>query len=135
LKNKSAIILIGKQINNQELQITCKPSFSDAIQLTNHSLTLTKNSPYQCIPLEDDKNITLNYDGCSVHVDLNQRLIRIKEGASKLTEEEAFDLLSNFVIKEGDRVSFLGIPPHRNTCPKKWQKVRIIAEGKKLENE
>lgn len=135
MKNESSLILIGKQINDQELQITCKPSFSDAIQLTNQSLTSTKNSPYHCIPLEDDKNISLNYDGCSVHVDLNQRLIRIKEVLSELTNEEAFDLLSNFVIKEGNWVSFLGFPPQRNTCPNKRQKVRIIAEGKELENE
>ncbi|MFK9091480.1 hypothetical protein [Bacillus salipaludis] len=135
MKNKWSIILIGEKIDKKELQLTGKPSFHDAIQLTKQSPTPTKNSPYQSIPLADDKNISFIYDGCSVQVDHDKRVLSIKEGESKLTEKEAYDVLSHFVIKEGKRVSFLAFPPHRNTCPNKREKVRVLAEGKELGEE
>lgn len=135
MKNKRSLILIGKKIDKQELQITGKPSFFDAMQLAKQSITPTKNSPYQSIPLEDDKDISLIYEGCTVQVDLDKRSLSISKGESELTEKEAYDVLSNFVIKEGKRVSFLAFPPRRNTCPNNRQKVRALSEGKKLEEE
>lgn len=135
MKNKLSIILIGEKIDKQELQLTGKPSFHDAIQLTKQSLTPTKNSPYQSIPIEDIKNISFIYFGCSVQVDHDKRVLSIKEGKSKLTEKEAYDAFSHFVIKEGKRVSFLAFPVKRNACPNKREKGRVLAEGKELGGE
>lgn len=129
MNNTSSIILIGEKVDNQELQITSKTSSFEEGQLIPNP---TENSPYRSIPLEDDTNISFYFRGCSVQFNLEERSLSIVEVDRELTEEDALDVLADFAIKEGPRVSFLRIPPLRKTRTGKGQKVQIVAEEKKL---
>ncbi|MBO0961000.1 hypothetical protein J1P26_14965 [Neobacillus sp. MM2021_6] len=129
MNNTSSIILIGKKATNQELQITCKTSSFEEGQLIPKS---TKNSPYRTIPLDDNANISFYFRDCNVEFNLDERSLSIAEGGRLLTEEDAFDVLADFAIKEGSKISFLRIPPLRKKRMGKREKVQVVSEEKKL---
>ncbi|EKN66505.1 hypothetical protein BABA_15387 [Neobacillus bataviensis LMG 21833] len=132
MNNTNSIILIGEKVDNQELQITCKTNSFEEGQLIPKP---TENSPYRSIPLEDDTNISFYFRGCSVRFNLEERSLSVVEVDRELTEDDAFDVLADFAIKEGNRISLLRIPPLRKTRTGKRQKVQIVAEEKKLGEE
>ena len=127
-----SIILIGKKVDSLELQITSKTSSFEKGQLIPKP---TENSAYRSIPLEDNTHISLYFRGCSVQFNFEERSFSIIEVDRMLTEEDAFDVLADFAIKEGNTVSFLRIPPLRKKRTTERQKVQVVAEGKKLGEE
>ncbi len=130
-----SFILIGKPTGAKELEITNKPSFYDAIQLSNQSLQrphLHPNSPYHLIPLEDNTDLSFHYGNANIEVNYDQRSLSFVEVGQKLMEEEVFDVLANFVVKEGNKASYLGIPPYGKDPAKKTKKARTIVVKKEL---
>ncbi|QCJ44805.1 hypothetical protein FAY30_24595 [Bacillus sp. S3] len=135
MRKINSIIVLGKQVDSRDSPITSKPSFHDALQLTHQSPTSSKDSSYQSFPLEDGTHISLHYSDYTFEASLENRTISISKDGGTLTEEEAYEELSHFIMKEGTKVSFLALPPHRKTRPRKRKNERVLEERKKLEEE
>jgi hypothetical protein len=114
LNSNVSLVIIGKPIGKNHLQLLSKPGFSDAIQLLNHSSIgiRTDSTFYQLIPLKDMDTISFHYNNIKIQASYDQQLLSFVEENRTEAEKRVFDVLANFVIKAGNKVSYLGIPPH-----------------------
>ncbi|WP_066070598.1 hypothetical protein [Neobacillus soli] len=130
---KKSLIFIGERGCNQQLIITKKPSFYDAVTLSNQSPQPTKNTPYRSIPLVSSTNIS--FRNSDYNIQLTSQSIQISESGRELSEEEVFDMLNHLIIKEGDKVTFFGYSPYCKNRPRKKKELLVLAAGRKLEGE
>ena len=136
MNEKVALIFIGEQVSKQECWIKSKPSFSDAIFLSNQSSHQTTCVSYQHILL-DYKNISFQISDSDIQLTCDRDSLMITQGSKskQITEEEVFDIINNFAFKKGNKVTFLRTIPYRKSKKRKKNKICALAVGKKLESE
>ncbi|ETI67476.1 hypothetical protein [Neobacillus vireti] len=134
-ENQHSIIFIGKKKRNNELQLTSKPDFSDAICLSKPLTHSTKNTPYQSIAIDGSKNLSIHFSDENIHFTYYNKSLQVLAGDKNLSDEKVLDICSNFAFKEGNKVTFLKVIPKRNTIPRKKKEVRVLLAGKELEGE
>ncbi len=118
--------------NKKNLKINQQPSFSDALQLIKSQTS----RPYQQIPLSKHTLLTFHYtENCfrrTVHLkfDLKNDSILIKEGDA----QSASRMLSNFLIKDHNRVTYMSYHPSSPEIEKIKNQIISILEMKKIED-
>lgn len=112
------------------MMITSKPRFYDALLLSNQSPHPTKSNPYQSIPLDHESKVAIHFYDQNIHVSYQQNKLQISATDHELTEEEVFNVINHFAFKQGNTVSFLGIPNPRKSKTRKRKQVRVLAEEK-----
>lgn len=133
MENNSRLIFIGEIINSKEIRITRKPSIYDAFLLSEKSFSTFPSSmkpSYQSVPLEEQANISIHINCYHIILSYQHNSLQIAESSKILTEEEVIEVFTNFIVKKGDRITFLGTSPHRKTRPRKKKKERILAVEK-----
>lgn len=131
-----SLIFIGAKKRNKELQLKSKPGFSDAICLSKQSTHTTKNTPYQSISIGSRKNISIHFCDENIHFTYHNKSLQLLAGDNKnLTDENVFDVFTNFAFKEGNKVTILKILPDRKMISRKKKKERVLHVGKEVENE
>ncbi|MEH7334236.1 hypothetical protein V7161_16440 [Neobacillus drentensis] len=135
MKSRNSLIFIGEKKSKKNLQFTRKPSFYDAILLSNQSPQSPKAPSYQSIPLDSKANIQFHFYDSNIHLIYQKQSLKIFSCHRQLTETEVFDLFHHFAVKEGDKVSFLSFFPSEKTSARKRKKVRVLSEEKELKEE
>ncbi|WP_223594789.1 hypothetical protein [Neobacillus bataviensis] len=135
MKSRNSLIFIGEKKSKKNLQFTRKPSFYDAILLSNQSPQSPKAPSYQSIPLDSKANIQIHFYDSSIHLIYQKQSLKIFSRHRHLTETEVFDLFHHFAVKEGDKVSFLSFFPSGKASTRKRKKVRVLSEEKELEED
>lgn len=124
----NSLIFIGESSHDKEMKITRKPSFNDAIQLSLQSPQPTEHSPYQAIPLCNTRKIFIYHNGKNIHITCSQHSLRISVDHGELTEEEVYEVVNSFILKDGERITFLGVFPFCKNRLRKRNKMLISAE-------
>jgi hypothetical protein len=119
----------------QELRITSKPSFYDALLLSNRSPQPTKDTSFQSIPICKKTIVSIRYRDDDIQLTYHGQSLQIFASNRELSEEEVLEVLHNFVVKEGNRVTYLRIFPNDKFRRRKRKGPRVIAECKKREVE
>ncbi|PGV51420.1 hypothetical protein [Bacillus sp. AFS037270] len=136
MENNSKLMFIGEIINNQEIRITRKPSIYDVFLLSEKSFSTfpsSMNLSYQSVPLEEQANISIHINCYHIILSYQHNSLQIAESSKILTEEEVIEVFTNFIVKKGDRSTYLGTSPYCKKRPRKKKKERILAVEKKLE--
>ncbi|MFF2447185.1 hypothetical protein ACFVSW_08770 [Neobacillus sp. NPDC058068] len=134
-ENQHSLIFIGKKKRNNELQLTSKPGFSDAICLSKHSTHSTQNTPYQSISVDGSKNLSIHFCDENIQFTYHNKSLHVLAGDKNLADEKVLDICSNFAFKEGNKVTFLKVIPKRNTIPRKKKEVHVLMAGRELDDE
>ncbi|MCM3729626.1 hypothetical protein M3226_29050 [Neobacillus cucumis] len=133
MENNSRLIFIGEIINSQEIRITRKPSIYDAFLLSEKSFSTfpsSMNPSYQSVPLEEQANISIHTNCYHIILSYQHNSLQIAASSKKLTEEEVIEVFTNFIVKKGDRFTYLGTSPYRKTRQRVKKKERILAVEK-----
>ena len=133
MENNNRLMFIGEIINNQEIQITRKPSIYDAFLLSEKTFSTfpsSMNPSFQSVPLEEHANISIHINCYHIILSYQHNSLQIAESSKILTEEEVVEVFTNFIMKKGDRITYLGTSPYRKTRPRKKKKERILAVEK-----
>lgn len=129
--NKKTLVFIGEMSRKEKVRIKRKPGFSDAALLSRQSPQPSKSSPYQTIRLNDEGNNSICFCDNDIQITYNHRSLQI-EGNRKLSEEEVYDAVTNFILKEGNRATVLGTFPKRKQKRDNRKKFREISEQRKM---
>lgn len=111
--------------------INSKPCFFDAILLSKNSCSRPTRRNYQLIPIGSSPY--------SIHVHENkakftytEKSLELIEEGRKLTEDEVFDIFSNFAFMENNQVSFLLLNDKRKIRKRKTKKLKSLLEEVKI---
>jgi hypothetical protein len=133
--NGNVIIFIGEKPEQNEIQISGKPSFFDAVQFSEQQFPSTMDSPYQFIPLAYSQNETYRF--FDPHLSkmmkfvFNGHSLQLIENGQSLTLENVYNVFKHFLVKKGNRVLFLTEPPKEKICLKSRDPIQV--KCKKLE--
>ncbi|MGG3469524.1 hypothetical protein ABES02_18830 [Neobacillus pocheonensis] len=133
MKNSHSLIFIGEREDKQNLRITRKPSFFDAILLSKQLSHPTRTPSYEAIPLGSNANISIHFFDSNIHLIYKEQSLQIFSRNYDLTESEVFDFFNHFAIKEGSTISYLSLFPRGKTSRLKKKKARVLSEEKELE--
>ncbi|MDR6999306.1 hypothetical protein [Neobacillus niacini] len=125
----SSLNFIGVRINNHEIMIKSKPGFFDALTLSKHP---SKNSFYQTIPLSDTQSVSFYYYNKRFQFTYQNQSFRLFEGNQRLSEHVVYNILNNFIVKEGNKASYLTSFPEDKIRTAKKKKTRVLAESKRV---
>lgn len=129
--DKPLFIFIGEKISSSEIQILQIPTFYDALQLTGKHSSVKESPNYQYLSLESKKQIHYNYmDG---NEKTRGRVALNKDQLEILSEHPLQSFLSYLMIKTGNKLTFLTIPPNNKIKLRKKDTVMHHAQTKKLE--
>ncbi|MCL6573973.1 MAG: hypothetical protein K6T88_20200 [Bacillus sp. (in: Bacteria)] len=132
MKNRNLLIFIGKQMSKEELRITHKPSFHDALLLSKQTPQPIKTKEYQTIPVCKKTIVTIRYRDDHIQLTYQGKSLQILPGKRNLSKKEVFELMKNFALKEGDRVTFLRTFPYGKSRLRKRKKPPVMAQCKNL---
>ncbi|MEH7074303.1 hypothetical protein [Neobacillus drentensis] len=127
---KNSIIFICEGTDSQEKEIKGKPSFYDAIQLSNQSPQTLEDTPYQSIAFQKTAIIPIHSFNSRIHISYEQHSLKIVTENNDLTESEVFECLTHFAVKEGFQVSFIAVFPKDKNSLEKPQNKHTLVEDK-----
>lgn len=135
MDEKVALIFIGS-VRKPECSIKGKPSFSDAMRLSNQLYVQTPSRTYQHMPLDDThSSFQISDSDIQLTFDRDRNTIKIIAESKQLMDEEVFNVLKHFAFKKGRKVTFLTtISYHKNRIRKKSKELVLTTE-RKLEDE
>ncbi|MEH7417286.1 hypothetical protein V7266_18545 [Neobacillus drentensis] len=136
MENNNILMFIGDMISSQEIRITRKPSIYDAFLLTEKSISsfpAPMDGHYQSIPLEEQATILIHINQYHILLSYQQNSLHIAESGKNFPEEEVLEVFSNFIVRIGGKITYLGTSPYCKKRPRRKKKERIVAEEKKLE--
>ena len=111
----NVIVFIGKQPGENEIQVMSKPSFFDAVHLTEQQSPAPLTPSYQFIPLAGSLNETYHYYDPHLSKNIkfifNGKSLKLIEEGDSLTKEAVYNVYKHFLVKKGKRVLFLTEAP------------------------
>ena len=125
MEHSSILMFIGEVIGSREIRITKKVSIHDAIILLEKSFPNFPSSmdeSYQSIPLEELADILIHLNHYHILLSYQQNSLQIVETSNFLTEEEIFEVLTNFIVRIGDKLTYLGTFPYSKARCRKRKK-------------
>jgi hypothetical protein len=102
----NSLVFIGERPSHMEMQIKGKPDFYDAILLSKKSHHPSSNLSYHSIPLHQSR-VTIHIRENNSQFNFYHQSLQLIEGETQLSEEEAYDIFTNFAIMEDNKVAFL----------------------------
>lgn len=115
----NSIIFLGERVNEKEHIFNGRPSFYDALKLSDQPPPIDVELPYQIIPLPQTTIETYHFQipnlskkiKCSFH----PQSLKMIESDQSLTTSTVYNVFNHFLIKKGTRVLFLTEVPHDKT--------------------
>jgi hypothetical protein len=128
----NSLIFIGERPSHLELYIRGKPDFYDAIQLSTNTHHLSSKLSYHSIPLQQS-HVSIRIHGSSSQFNCQQQSLQLIEGEKLLTEEDAYEIFTNFAIMDDNKVAFLMISGRRKILKGEKVDPRVLTASKELE--
>lgn len=102
----NSLIFIGERPSQLEMLIKGKPEFYDAILLSKQSHHPSSHLSYHSIPLYQSR-VTIHIREDNSQFNCQDKSLQLIEGEQPLSEEEAYDMFTNFAVMEDNKVAFL----------------------------
>ena len=128
----NSLIFIGERPSHSEMYIKGKPTIFDALQLSKTSQAQTSILPYHSIPLHQSQ-ISIHILESNSRFNCRQQTLQLIEGKQQLSEEEAYDVFTNFAIMEDNKVTFLIHSGTRRNRAKKKEGPKVLSTSKEVE--
>lgn len=125
------IIFIGDRPTQHEMQIKSKPKFSDAMLLSKKANLSSMKKYYHSIPINQDK-LSFHFKEINSHFIFSQHTLELVVGDHKLTEEEVYDIFSNFAFMADNKVSILILDGMKKIRKGSRNKLKVLQEEVKL---
>ncbi|OIK10627.1 hypothetical protein BIV60_20625 [Bacillus sp. MUM 116] len=127
---KSSLNFKGVLLNHHEIIVKSKPRFSDALRILKHP---SKNNFYQTIPLSETQFVAIYYQNRRFQFTYQNQSFLLFEGNQQLSEDAVYNIVNNFIVKEGNKVSYLTNFPEDKIRPAKRKKGRVLAVSKRVD--
>lgn len=128
-----SLIFIGERPRYMEMEIKGKPDFCDAILLSKKNYHPTSNLSYQSIPLTQSR-VTIHIRENNSQFYCYHQLLQLIEGEKQLSEEDAYDIFTNFAIMEDNKVAFLMTSGRNRKKSKGKHKPMVLLASQKLKD-
>ena len=98
----NSLVFIGERPSQMEMHIKGKPAFYDAMLLSKKS----HHPSYHSIPLYQSR-VTIHICENNSLFNCHQQSLELIEGEKRLSEEDAYDIFTNFAFMEDNKVAFI----------------------------
>jgi hypothetical protein len=113
------------------MEIKGKPDFYDAILLSKKSHHPTSNLSYHSIPLTQSR-VTIHIRETNSQFNCYHQSLQLIEGEKQLSEEDAYDIFTNFAIMEDNKVAFLMISGRSRMKTRGKREPMVLLASQKL---
>jgi len=127
----NSLIFIGERPSHLELKIKGKPDFYDAILLSKKFDRVT-NLSYHSIPLTQSR-VTIHIRETNSQFNCHHRSMQLIEGERLLSEDEAYNIFTNFAIMEDNKVAFLMHPGRKSIKLQEKENPKKLSAHEKME--
>lgn len=125
----NSLIFIGERPSHLEMHIKGKPEFYDAVLLSKNP---SSQLSYHSIPLYQSR-VTFYIRENNSQLNCHHQSLQLIEGERPLSEEDAYDVFTNFAIMEDKKVAFLMLTGQKRKRTTKKVDPKVLIESKKLE--
>ncbi|MEH7011290.1 hypothetical protein V7087_10740 [Neobacillus niacini] len=126
------LIFIGERPSHLEMHIKGKPEFYDAMLLSKKSNHLSSNLTYHSIPLHQTR-VTIHIRENNSQFNCHHQSLQLIEGEKPLSEEDAYDIFTNFAIMDDNKVAFLMLSGRKRIRLGEKVDPRVLVASKKLD--
>lgn len=124
----NSLIFIGERPSQMEMYIKGKPEFYDAMLLSKNP---SSHLSYHAIPLKS--RVTIYIRETNSQFNCHHQSLQLIEGERPLSEEDAYDIFTNFAIMEDNKVAFI-IPSRRKSIGlREKEDPKVLSAQEKLE--
>jgi hypothetical protein len=99
----NSLIFIGERPSQMEMYIKGKPEFYDALLLSKNP---SSHLSYHSIPLHQSR-VTIHIRETNSQFNCHYQSLQLIEGEKPLSEEDAYDIFTNFAVVEDNKVAFI----------------------------
>ncbi|MEH7180619.1 hypothetical protein [Neobacillus vireti] len=128
----NSLIFIGERPSHLEMYIMGKPDFYDAIQLSARPHRLSSSMSYHSIPFHQS-DISINIIESNSRFNCRQQSLQLIEGDKQLSEEDAYEIFTNFAIMEDNKVAFLLTSPNKKIRTRGRVTPKVLFASRKVE--
>jgi hypothetical protein len=128
----NSLIFIGERLSHWEMYIKGKPEFHDALILSKKAHHLTSNLSYHSIPLHQSR-VTFHIREINSQFNCHYLSLQLIEGEKQLSEEDAYEIFTNFAVMEDDKVAILMIPGRKRIKTREKIEPKVLTAREKLE--
>lgn len=128
----NSLIFIGERPSHMEMYIKGKPEFHDALLLSKKSHHLSSNLSYHSIPLHQSR-VTFHICEYNSQFNCHHQSLQLIEGEKQLSEEEAYEIFTNFAVMEDDKVAILMLPGRKRIRTREKIEPKVLSACEKLE--
>jgi hypothetical protein len=125
----NSLIFIGERPSQMEMYIKGKPEFYDALLLSKNP---SSHLSYQSIPLHQS-SVTIHIRETNSQFNCLHQSLQLIEGEKPLSEDEAYDIFTNFAIVEDNKVAFLMLSNRKRIRLRKTEDPKVLSAQKKQE--
>jgi hypothetical protein len=127
-----SLIFIGERPSHSEMHIKGKPDFCDALQLSKTSHHRPSNLSYHSIPFHQSQ-ISIHILENNSRFHCRQQSLQLIEGDQQLSEEQAYDVFTNFAIMEDNKVAILIHSDKKRIRASKKEGPKVLAASREVE--
>lgn len=128
---KKSLIDNGERPTHMEKPLNRKPCFFDAILISKNSSSPPMRRNYQFVPIGSSP-YPIHIHENKANFTCNRKSLELVEDGRKLTEDEVFEIFSNFAFVEDKRVSFLLLNDNKKIRQRKTKKQPQLQEEVKI---
>jgi hypothetical protein len=125
----NSLIFIGERPSQMEMYIKGKPEFYDALLLSKNPCS---HLSYHSIPLHQTK-VTIHIRETNSQFNCHYQSLQLIEGERPLSEEDAFDIFTNFAVVEDNKVAFIMCTRGKGIGLREKGNPRVLSVQKELE--
>jgi hypothetical protein len=128
----NSLIFIGERPSTLEMHIKGKPEFYDALLLSKKSFHPSSQHSYHSIPLHQSR-VTIHIRETNSQFYCHHQSLQLIEGERPLSEEDAYDIFTNFAIMEDNKVAFIMPIRRKRVGLREKENPRVLSAQEKLE--
>lgn len=125
----NSLIFIGERPSQMEMYIKGKPKFYDALLLSKNP---SSHLSYHSIPLHQAR-VTIHIHETNSQFNCHHQSLQLIEGERPLSEDDAYDIFTNFAVVEDNKVAFLMLSDRKRIRLCKKEDPKVLSAQKKLE--
>jgi hypothetical protein len=125
----NSLVFIGERPSQLEMHIKGKPEFFDAMLLSKNP---SSHLSYQSIPLHQSK-VTIYIRENNSQFNCHHQSLQLIEGERPLSEEDAYDIFTNFAIIEDNKVAFIIRSDRKKFRLREKKDPRVLSAQEKME--
>jgi hypothetical protein len=125
----NSLVFIGERPSQLEMHIKGKPEFFDAMLLSKNP---SSHLSYQSIPLHQSK-VTIYIRENNSQFNCHHQSLQLIEGERPLSEEDAYDIFTNFAIIEDNKVAFIIRSDRKKFRLREKEDPRFLSAQEKME--